>query len=174
MCIDYRILNTVNVKNEYSLLKIRNCLDKFDFIIHLIRFNLTTEYYQIKIADVDIFKIVFNIRLKTFEYTVMFFKLTNVSAIFQIIMNKILRSYLNKFVIIYFDDIVIYFNSIDEHRKHVQLIFSFFRKHQFFVKFTKCMLIKKKIHVLWTHSRKRRDQILSIQDKNHCILIDID
>ena len=58
-------------------------------------------------------------------------------------MNRILRFYLNKFAIVYFDDIVIYFNSIDEHRKHVQLIFNFFRKHQFFAKFTKCMLIKK-------------------------------
>ena len=59
-------------------------------------------------------------------------------------MNKILRSYLNKFVIVYFDKIVIYFNFFDEHRKHVQLIFNFLRKHQFSIKFTKCMLIKKK------------------------------
>ena len=59
-------------------------------------------------------------------------------------MNKILRLYLNKFVVVYLDNIVIYFNFIDEYRKQVQLIFIFFRQHQFFAKLTKCMLIKKK------------------------------
>ena len=97
-----------------------------------------------EIANVDIFKTVFNTRLKKFEYTVMFFELTNVLITFQIMINRILRSYLNKFVMVYLDDIVIKFNFIDEHPKHVQLIFNFFRKHQFFAKFTKCMLIKKK------------------------------
>ena len=82
MCIDYRILNVVSVKNEYSLFKIQKCLDKFDFAIHLIKFDLTTKYHQMKIVNVDIFKIVFNICLKKFEYTVMFFELTNVSVIF--------------------------------------------------------------------------------------------
>ena len=129
MCIDYRILNTVSVKNEYSLFKIRKCLDKFDFVIYLIKFNLTTKYHQMKTVNVDIFKTVFNIHLKKFEYTVIFFELTNVSTIFQIMMNQNLRSYLTKFVVIHFDDIVIYFNFIDEHRKHVQLILYFFRKH---------------------------------------------
>ena len=131
MYIDYRILNIINVKNKYSLFKIQKCLNKLDFAIHLIKFDLTTKYHQMKIADVDIFKTVFNIRLKMFEYTVMSFKLTNVSAIFQIMMKKILRLYLNKFVIVYFDDIVIYFNFIDEHRKYVQLIFNFFLKTNF-------------------------------------------
>ena len=143
MCIDYRILNAVSVKNKYSLFRIQDCLNKFDSVTHLIKFNLTTEYHQMKIANVDIFKTVFNTRLKKFEYTVMSFKLTNISIIFQIIINKILRLYLNKFVIVYLDDIVIFFNFIDKHRKHVQLIFNFFQKHQFFAKFTKCMLIKK-------------------------------
>ena len=71
---------------------------------------------------------------KKFEYTVMSFELTNVSVIFQTMMNKILRSSLNKFVIVYLDNIVIHFNFIDEYRKHVQLIFIFFRKHQLFCK----------------------------------------
>ena len=134
MCIDYRILNAVNIKNEYSLFKIQKCLDRFNFVIHLIKFHVTTEYHEKKIANVDIFKTIFNIRFKNFEYTVMFFDLTNVSAIFRIMMNRILRLYLNKFVIVYFDDIVIYFNFIDEYRKSVHLIFNFLRKHQFFCK----------------------------------------
>ena len=198
MCIDYRILNAVNVKNEYSFFKIQKCLDRFDFVIYWIKFDLTIEYHQMKIANVDIFKTAFNIRLKKFEYTVMFLTLTNASAIFQIIikrildrfdcviywikfdltieyhqmkianvdifktafnirlkkfeytvmfltltndsaifqiiMKRILRSYLNKFVIVYFDDIVIYFNFIDEHRKHVKLLFTFFPKTSIFCK----------------------------------------
>ena len=64
MYIDYRILNAVSVKNEYSLFKIQECFDKFDFVRHLIRFNLMTKYHQIKIANFDIFKTIFNIRLK--------------------------------------------------------------------------------------------------------------
>ena len=72
-----------------------------------------------KIANVDIFKTIFNICLKKFKYIVMFFKLTNVLTIFQIMMNQILRLYLNKFVIVYFGNIVIYFKFIDEHSKHV-------------------------------------------------------
>ena len=143
MCLDYRIFNTISVKNKYSLLKIQKYFDRLDFAIHLSKFDLTTENYQMKIANVDIFKIVLYICLKKFEYTVMFFKLTNVSTIFQIIINKILRSYMSKFVIVYFNDIVIYFSFIDDHRRHLELIFNFFRKHQFFAKSTKYMLIKK-------------------------------
>ena len=100
MCIGYRALNAVNLKNKYSLFKIQKYLDKFDFVIYLIKFNLTTKYHQMKIANVDILKTIFNIRLKQFVYTVMFFELTNVSSIFQIMMNRILLLYLNKFVII--------------------------------------------------------------------------
>ena len=129
MCIHSQILNVVSVKNEYSLFKIQKCFDIFDFATHLIKFNLTTKYHQMKIANVDTLKTIFNIRLKKFEYTVMFFEVTNVSVIFQIMINRILRSYLNQFVIVYFDDIVIYLNFIDKHRKHVQLIFNFFWKH---------------------------------------------
>ena len=109
MYIDYRMLNAINVKNKYSLFRIQKCFDKSDFAIYLIKFDLTTKYHQMKIVDVDIFKTVFNICFKKFEYTVMFFELTNVSVIFQIMLKKILRSYLNKFVIVHFDDIVIYF-----------------------------------------------------------------
>ena len=79
-----------------------------------------------RIANVDIFQTIFNICLKKFRYIVMFFKLTNVSTTFQIIINKVLRLYCSKFVIVYFNSIVIYFNFIDEHRKHVELIFNFF------------------------------------------------
>ena len=60
MCIDYRILNVVNVKNKYLLFRIQEYFNKFDFVIHLMKFNLTTKYHQMKIADVDIIKIVFN------------------------------------------------------------------------------------------------------------------
>ena len=95
MCIDYRILNALNIRNEYWLFKIQKCFNKFDFVIYFIKFDLTIKYHQMKIVNVDIFKTVFNIRLEKFEYTIMSFELTNVSAIFQIMMNKILRLYLN-------------------------------------------------------------------------------
>ena len=77
----------------------------------------------------------------------MFFELTNVLIVFQIMINRILRLYLSKFVIVYLNNIVIYFIFIDEHCKHTQLIFNFSRKHQFFAKFTKGVLIKK-THIL--------------------------
>ena len=88
-----------------------------------------------KIVNVDIFKRISNIRLKKLEYIVMSFEYTNISIIFQLMMNKILRLYLDKFVIVYSNVIVIDFNLIDKYRQHVQLIISFFRKHQFFCKF---------------------------------------
>ena len=119
MCIDYRILSTVNVKSKYLLFKIQKCFVKFDLAIYLIKVDLTTKYHQNKIADVNIFKTLFNICLKKFKYIIRFFELTNVSTIFQIIINKILLSYSNNFVIVYLDDIIIDFNFIDEHRKHV-------------------------------------------------------
>ena len=142
MIMDYRILNAVSVNHKYSLFRIQESLDKLDFATYLIKFDLSTKYHQMKIADVDIFKTVFNIPFKKFEHTVMFFNSTNVLTIFQIIINKILRLYLDEFVIVYFINIVIYHSFIDEHRKHVQLIFNFLRKQQFSVKLTKCMLIK--------------------------------
>ena len=119
MCIDYQISNVVNVKDEYSLFRKQKCFNKFDFAIYLIKFNLTIKYHQMKITNVDIFKTIFNIRLQKFEYTVMSFELTSVLIIFQIMINEILRSYLNKSVMVYFDNIVIYFNFINKHRKHV-------------------------------------------------------
>ena len=80
----YRLSNfkCCQCKNEYSLFRIQKCVDKFDFAIYLIKFSLTTNYHQIKIVNVGIFKTIFNIRLKKVEYIVMFFQLTNVLVFF--------------------------------------------------------------------------------------------
>jgi len=115
MCINYRVLNNVTVKNEYSLLWIQECLDWIDKVWYLIKLNLTLSYYQVHIVKDDTKKTVFNIYYSKYEFITMFFKLCNASTTFQLMMNSILWNLLNKFCLIYLNNILIFFNSILNH-----------------------------------------------------------
>ena|SRR5438876_254231 len=87
-----------------------------------------------RIAEKDILKTAFNTRYGKYEFLVIPFELMNASAIFQTLMNSILRPYIDKFVLVYLDDILIYFNSEEKHLKHLRLVFEALRKHQIYAR----------------------------------------
>ncbi len=138
MCIDYRVLNNITVKNEYSLLWIQKCLDWISKAQYLIKLNLTLSYYQVCVIKDDMKKTVFNIHYSKYEFITMLFKLYNALTTFQLMMNSILWNLLNKFCLIYLNNILIFSNSILNHWKHLWTVLSILKKHKLYAKPSKC------------------------------------
>ncbi len=138
MCIDYRVLNNITVKNEYSLFWIQKCLDWIDKVWYLIKLNLTLSYYQVCIIKNNTKKTVFNTHYSKYEFTAMLFELCNVLITFQLMMNSILQNLLNKFCLIYLNNILIFSDSILNHWKHLQTILDILKKHKLYAKSSKC------------------------------------
>jgi hypothetical protein len=134
MCIDHRLLNHKIVKNAYPLPRIQDCLDRVGNAAFLTTLDLLAGYWQVRIADKDVPKTAFNIRYGKYEILVMPFGLTNAPAAFQTLMNSILRPYIDKFVLVYLDDILIYSNSAEEHREHLRLVLETLRKYKLYAK----------------------------------------
>ena len=122
MCIDYRALNHKTIRNTYPLPRIQDCLDRLGKAKHCTTLDLTSGYWQVRIAEKDIQKTAFNTRYGKYEFLVMPFGLTNAPATFQTLMNQVLRPYIDKFVLVYIDDLLIYSNSLEEHLHHLRLV----------------------------------------------------
>jgi hypothetical protein len=120
MCIDYRLLNNVTKKDGYPLPRVQDCLDSIGTATYLSKVDLTSGYWQIEVNELSIPKTAFNTRSGKYEFIAMPFGLTNAPATFQRIMNDTLRPFINKFVIVYMDDILIYSNSEQEHREYLR------------------------------------------------------
>jgi len=138
MCIDYRVLNNITVKNEYSLLWIQKCLDWISKVWYLIKLNLTLSYYQVCVTKNNMKKTVFNTHYSKYEFTAIFFELCNALMTFQLMMNSILWNLLNKFCLIYLNNILIFFDSILNHQKHLWIILDILKKHKLYAKPNKC------------------------------------
>src|SRR5438045_7902481 len=138
MCIDYRALNKATVRNAYPLPRIEDCLTQLGKAKHLTTLDLTSGYWQVCIVDKDILKTAFNTRYGKYEFLVMPFGLTNAPATFQTLMNQILRPFIDKFMLVYLDDILIYSNSDEEHLEHLRLVFEALRMHKLYAKPSKC------------------------------------
>ena len=139
MCIDYRVLNKVTRKNAYPLPRIEDCLNRLGNAKHCTTIDLTSGYWQTRVAEKDIPKTAFNTRHGKYEFLVMPFGLTNAPATFQTLMNKILRPYLDKFVLVYLDDILIYSDSLAEHKRHLRLVLQALQDERLYIKPTKCI-----------------------------------
>jgi hypothetical protein len=113
MCVDYRSLNEVTIKNKYPLLRIEDLFDHMKGAGVFSKIDLSSGYHQLRIRESDIPKIAFRIRYGLYEYTVMFFRLTNAPAYFMYPMNKVFMEYLDKFVVVFIDDILI-FSKMEE------------------------------------------------------------
>jgi hypothetical protein len=129
MCVDYRSLNDVTIKitNPYHVSKI--CFTKID---------LRSGYHHMKIRPSDIHKTAFSTQYGLYEFTVMLFGLTNAPTFFLNLMNKVFMEYLDKFVMVFIDDILIYFKNDGEHEEHLRLVLQKFRDNQLYAKFSKC------------------------------------
>jgi hypothetical protein len=122
MCIDYRSLNEVTIKNNYPLPRIDDLFDQLKDAKYFSKIDLRSGYYQLKIRLSDIPKTAFVTRYGQYEFTVMPFGLTNAPAYFMNLMNKVFMEQLDKFVVVFIDDILIYSRSAEEHKEHLRVI----------------------------------------------------
>ncbi|GJR90487.1 putative reverse transcriptase domain-containing protein [Tanacetum coccineum] len=145
MCIDYRELNKLTVKNRYPLLKIDDLFDQLQGTSVYSKIDLRSGYHQLRIYDEDILKTTFRTRYGHYEFQVMPFGLTNAPAVFMDLMKWVCKPYLNKFVIVFIDDILIYSKSKQEHEEHLKLILEFLKKEELYAKFSKCEFLIPKV-----------------------------
>jgi hypothetical protein len=122
MCVDYRSLNEVTIKNKYPLPRIDDLFDQLRGACAFSNIDLRSGYHQLKIRAIDIPKTTFTTRYGLYEYTVMSFGLTNALAYFMYLMNKVFMEYLDKFVVVFIDDILVFSKTKEEHAKHLRLV----------------------------------------------------
>ncbi|GKB03669.1 putative reverse transcriptase domain-containing protein [Tanacetum coccineum] len=148
MCIDYRELNKLTIKNRYPLPRIDDLFDQLQGACCFSKIDLRSGYHQLRVREEDILKTAFRTRYGHFEFTVMPFGLTNAPAIFMDLMNRVCKPYLDKFVIVFIDDILIYSKSEERHEVHPKTILDLLKKEKLYAKFSKCEFWLKEVQFL--------------------------
>jgi RNase H-like domain found in reverse transcriptase/Reverse transcriptase (RNA-dependent DNA polymerase)/Retroviral aspartyl protease/Integrase zinc binding domain/Retrotransposon gag protein len=148
LCIDYRQLNKVTIKNKYPLPRIDDLLDQLAGASVFSKIDLRSGYHQIRVRAEDVPKTAFRTRYGHYEFLVMPFGLTNAPAVFMDYMNRIFRPYLDKFVVVFIDDILIYSKSVEEHREHLHSVLRILRDHTLYAKLSKCEFWLKEVKFL--------------------------
>ncbi|GJW69967.1 putative reverse transcriptase domain-containing protein [Tanacetum coccineum] len=138
MCIDYRELNKLTVKNRYPLPRIDDLFDQLQGSRVYSTIHLRSGYHQLRVREEDIPKTAFITRYGHYEFQVMPFGLTNAQAVFMDLMNRVCKPYLDKFVIVFIDDILIYSKHKKEHEEHLKAILELVKKEELYAKFSKC------------------------------------
>jgi hypothetical protein len=148
LCVDYWPLNAVTIKNKYPLPRIDILFDQLAGARVFSKVDLHSGYHQIKIRLEDVPKTAFSTRYGLYKYLVMSFGLTNAPAHFMYLMNSVFMLELDKFVLVFIDDILIYSKSEEEHAVHLWVILQWFRDHQLYAKFSKCAFWLKEVSFL--------------------------
>ncbi|GKE12224.1 putative reverse transcriptase domain-containing protein [Tanacetum coccineum] len=138
MCIDYRELNKLTIKNRYPLPRIDDLFDQLQGSSVYSKIDLRSGYHQLRVREEDIPKTAFRMRYGHYEFQVMPFGLTNAPVVFMDLMNRVCKPYLDKFVIVFIDDILIYSRNEEEHASHLRIILELLRKEKLYAKFSKC------------------------------------
>jgi hypothetical protein len=138
LCVDYRPLNAVTIKNKYPLPRIDVLFDQLVGAKVFSKIDLRSGYHQIKIRASDIPKTAFSTRYGLYEYLVMSFNLTNAPAYFMYLMNSVFMLELDKFVVVFIDDILVYSKNDDEHTEHLHIVLQRLRDHRLYAKLSKC------------------------------------
>jgi hypothetical protein len=138
LCVDYRPLNAVTIKNKYPLPRIDILFDQLTRAKVFSKIDLCSGYHQIKIKPSDIPKMAFSTRYGLYEYLVMSFGLTNAPAYFMYLMNLVFMPELDKFIVVFIHDILIYSKTEEDHANHICVILQRLRDHRLYAKFSKC------------------------------------
>ena len=138
LCIDYRQLNKLTIKNKYSLSKIDDLFDKLKGASIFSKFDLRSGYHQLRIKDVDVHKTTFRTRYGHYEFLVMSFGLTNALAAFMDLKNHVFRPYVDQFFVVFIDDILVYSKDWENHDTHLRVGLETLRKEQLYAKLSEC------------------------------------
>ncbi|WVZ52014.1 hypothetical protein U9M48_003109 [Paspalum notatum var. saurae] len=138
MCVDYRALNKVTIKNKYPLPRIDDLFDQLQGSCVFSKIDLRSGYHQLKIHPSNNPKTAFTAKYGLYKYTLMSFDLTNAPAYFMQPMNLVFMDYLDKFVVVFIDDILIYSKTDSEHKEHLRLVLQRLREHKLYAKFSRC------------------------------------
>ena len=137
LCIDYRQLNKLTVKNKYPLPRIDDLFDQLKGASIFSKIDLRSGYIQLRIKDADVHKTAFRTRYGHYEFLVMPFGLTNAPASFMDLMNRVFRPYVDQFVVVFIDDILVYSKDRESHDTHLQVVLETLRKEQLYAKLSK-------------------------------------
>jgi hypothetical protein len=148
LCIDFRQLNKVTVKNKYPLPRIDDLFDQLKDVKVFSKIDLRSGYHQVRIKDEDISKTAFRTRYGHYEFNVVPFGLSNAPYVFMCLMNGVFRNYLDKFIIVFLDDILVYSKIEEEHEQHLKMVLQVLREHQLYAKLRKCSFYQRQIHYL--------------------------
>jgi hypothetical protein len=148
MCVDYRSLNEVTIKNKYPLPKIDVLFDQLKGACVFSKIDLRSGYQQLKIRATNIPKTAFITQYGLYEYTVMSFGLTNAPTYFMYLMNKVFMEYLDKFMVVFIDDILIFSKNEEKHDEHLRLVLQKLRENQLYAKLNKCEFWLKEVSFL--------------------------
>src|ERR1700721_1888251 len=148
MCVDYRALNKLTIKNNYPLPRIDDLFDRLQGVQWFSKIDFTSGYHQCRVYDKDIPKTAFSTRYGHFEFLVLPFGLCNAPATFQKLMHDIFWEVLDKFVIIYLDDIIVYSKTREEHLRHLKIVLNLIKTHKLYVNPKKCEFFVQEIEFL--------------------------
>ena len=138
LCIDYRQLNKVTIKNRYPLPRIDDLMDRLVGARMFSKIDLRSGYHQIRVKEEDVQKTAFRTRYGHYEYLVMPFGVTNAPGVFMEYMNRIFHPYLDRFVVVFIDDILVYSKSEEEHAEHVRIVLKVLKEKKLYAKLSKC------------------------------------
>ena len=148
MCVDYRALNKVTIKNKHSIPLAVELFDRLSKAEYFTKLDLRSGYWQVRVVEGDGAKTTCVMRYESFEFLVMPFGLTNAPATFCNLMNDVLFDFLDSFMVVYLDDIVIYNPTLKDHLVHLEKVFDRLRQNQLYVKKEKCEFPHREIKFL--------------------------
>jgi hypothetical protein len=138
-CVNYRALNAKTVKDKFPIPVVEELLDELNGACYFTKLDLRSGYHQVHMHPEDVAKTAFRTHHGHFEFMVMAFSLTNAPPTFQALMNGVLQDYLRRFVLVFFNDILIYSSSWSEHLQHVRVVLTALRQHRLAIKQSKCV-----------------------------------